>query len=199
MARACVREAQTAIERRFLTSWLCSPRFCISVEPQNMNVANGHKSFADHRAEFAQERIDLLRNVHNFNANRQVLAQFQKPGRVQMMTRAIAFCTSRYAGAGDAKPLTQLHDGRVKCMAVPLIGAVDIDRHQFGVHFGFHGPILRRTDNQSLGKIMAASKTPATTPTNPATTLPNTLPSANHQLPSRTSLNVSHSNVENVV
>src|SRR5262245_61195182 len=38
-----------------------------------------------------------------------------------------------------------------------------------------------------------------TTATKPASTLPSTLSKASHQLPSRINLNVSHSNVENVV
>src|SRR5205807_7431554 len=97
-------------------------------------------------------------------------------------------------GAGDALVLAQPHDGGVQRTAVPLVGGVDEHGHHLGVHFDFHGkrPYF-------FGNTRATRNTPSNTPRKPARTLPQTLASAGSQSRSRTSLNVSHSNVEKVV
>src|SRR5207249_10026257 len=160
---------------------------------QDVDITNGNEPFSNHAFQRGQQRLDPFREVHDVDANRQVLAQFQEAGRVQLVTGPVAFDAAGHAGARDALLLTHLDDGRVQRPPAPLIGAVYVDHHQLGINFDFHGTTYL------LENTRPTSVTPRSTPTNPAKTLPQTLANAYHQLPSRTSLKVSHSKVEKVV
>ena len=43
-----------------------------------MDFTDCHQAFADHSLQHGQERLDSLGNVHEFDVDRQVLAQLQQ-------------------------------------------------------------------------------------------------------------------------
>ena len=91
-----------------------------------------------------------LRHIDYFDADRELLGQFQQPGRVQAMMGAIALVAADDRGPGDALLLAEVDDGRVQRLAVPAVGAVQVDGDSLAVHFDLH--LLLRSFSAKAGR-----------------------------------------------
>ena len=120
---------------------------------------DGQQSLADHRFQGGQKRLDPLGNVDNLDPHGKIFRQFQEPCRVQMAAAAITFHATHHRGAGDASLLAQPDDGCIQRLSVPLIGAVDVDRHAAWRPFRFSWE-----DSYCLGRDQARQGDGDTTP-----------------------------------